>query len=144
MKWFSKRAAHAMIVAGALVAVTGCGGPGTVSGKVTLNGTPLPGGLVTIIDSEGQSRLGRITKEGTYSMSNVAPGMAQVSVFTSEFGGGVRVKGDPPRDPYGPYVKIPGKYADIKTSGLTIDIKGGKQEYDIPMTGDVDAPAAPQ
>jgi hypothetical protein len=129
-----------MIGAGALLTLVGCGGTGTVSGKVTLNGKPVPGGAVTIHDSEGQSRNGGINKDGTYSVSNLAPGPAKVSVFTAMEMKQVRNPEGGAKNPLGEFVAIPDKYRSRDTSGLTLDVKSGKQDYDVKMEGE--APAA--
>jgi hypothetical protein len=135
MQRLHARACGLLCIAGAVLFLAGCGGPGTVSGKVSLNGKTLPGGLVTIVDVDGQSRTGGIGKDGSYSVSNVAPGKAQVSVLTMSER--PSVMGDGAKDSLGEYVPIPAKYMDYNHSGLALEIKSGKQAFDIQMTGEV-------
>jgi hypothetical protein len=134
MKRLNARACGMLCAATAVLFFAGCGGPGTVSGKVSLNGKMLPGGAVTVHDSEGQSRTGGIGRDGYYSVSNIAPGKAQISVLTlSER---PSVMGDGGKDSLGPYVPIPMKYMDPTQSGFALDVKSGRQAFDIQMTGE--------
>jgi hypothetical protein len=144
MKWFRTGAARWVIGVGVMLAVVGCGGTGTVSGKVTLNGKPLPGGVVYVHDSEGQSRSGGITKEGTYAVSNIAPGTAKINVLTLSSMPSVRDPQGGGKNPLGEYVPIPAKYMDFTTSGLGLEVKSGKQDYDIKMEGEAAPPPAEQ
>jgi hypothetical protein len=134
MKRLTTRALGSVLAAGAVLFVAGCGGPGTVSGKVSLNGKMLPGGAVTVVDSEGQSRIGGIGKDGSYTVSNIAPGKAQVSVLTLDKR--PSIMGDGAENSLGEYVPIPAKYMDHNQSGLALDVKSGKQPFDIQMTGE--------
>jgi hypothetical protein len=74
---------------------------GTLTGKVTFNGKPLPGGLITLTttaDGEVRTYPGRIQKDGTYKVPNVPAGLAQVSVATvnaAQFRGDSRMPADP-------------------------------------------------
>jgi hypothetical protein len=145
MKWFQRGAGQSMVAAVALLALSGCGGTGTVSGKVTLNGTALEGGLVSIVDSEQQTRTGKITPAGTYSISNVAPGQAKFSILTVSSMPSIRQPEGGAKDPYGKYTPIPAKYTNANDSGFALDVKSGKQDYDLKMTGDATpAPTAEQ
>ena len=67
------------------VCVLGCGGgTGDVSGKVTLNGTPLKGGTVNFIPvgGEGPSFSTEINEDGSYTMMGVRSGEYKVCVET--------------------------------------------------------------
>jgi hypothetical protein len=140
MKWFRTPGWGLMCTAGVVLFCTGCGGPGTVSGKVSLDGTPLPGGLVSFHDSEGQTRSGGISREGTYTVSNIAPGKTQVSVLTLSERRGIREPegGKRAMNSLGPYVPIPAKYMDKDRSGLALEVKTGRQDFDIQMRNDAD------
>src|SRR5438309_1497865 len=65
------------------LALAGCGAPtGEVSGKVTLEGKPLPGGFVAFI-GEGDNPAtvsGEIHPDGTYSVSKVPVGKVAITV----------------------------------------------------------------
>lgn len=59
----------------------GCGGKGTVSGTVTLDGTPLPAGTIAIIPSNGPGGVGPI-QDGKYSLTKISTGKATITVET--------------------------------------------------------------
>jgi hypothetical protein len=92
------------------------GRTGTVSGKVTFRGQPLPGGMVTLqaIDN-GELRIfpGMIQKDGSYTVANVPVGPAKVGVG---------------------FPRMPPRFRDM---GLAVDVKPGKQDFPI------DLPAEP-
>jgi len=139
MKWLSVRARRLIFAAGVFLSFTGCGGrQGTISGKVTLDGKALPGGLVSIFDSEEQTRFSGIGRDGAFSVSNVAPGKAQVSVLTLSERRGFREPDDGSRakESLGPYVPIPMKYLDKETSGLNLEVRTGKQDFEIQLKGE--------
>jgi hypothetical protein len=140
MQRFRAPASGLVCATGALLFCAGCGGPGTVSGKVSLDGAPLPGGLVSFHDSEGQTRSGGISREGTYSVSNIAPGKTQVSVLTLGERRGLREPEDGKRavNSLGPYVPIPAKYLDKEQSGLSLQVKTGRQQFEIQLHNDAD------
>jgi hypothetical protein len=140
MNWFGKPARGLICAAGVVLFCAGCGGPGTVSGKVTLDGTPLPGGLVSFHDSEGQTRSGGISLEGNYTVSNIAPGKTQVSVLTLGERRGIREpeNGQRALNSLGPYVPIPAKYMDKERSGIGLEVKTGRQELPIQLHNDAD------
>jgi hypothetical protein len=140
MNWLRMCAVQCMVAVGALT-LAGCGrGTGTVSGKVTLNGTALPGGLVTVHDAEGQPRNGPINKDGTYLVSNITPGPAKISIMTLSTMPNLRDPNPTGKDPLGPYVAIPAKYQDPSSSGFTLEVKSGSQPYDLSMTGEAAPP----
>jgi hypothetical protein len=105
--------------------VSGCGsqpqGPkdrALVSGVVTLDGQPLPGGIINFHSTErsvGTTVL--IKSEGVYKSDRVPLGQNVVTIDTAsmQIGGGA-------------YVAIPAKYNDPTKSGLVIDVKAGSNE----------------
>jgi hypothetical protein len=135
MKWFGARTGSFSLAVASLVLVAGCGGPGTLTGKVTFKGEPLPGGLVTVYDNSSANNSGQVHKDGTYLVGNIAPGPVKIGVKTAEFQGSFAHPKDR-KDPYGPYVQIPMKYGDPNSSGFKTDIKTGKQEYQIELKDD--------
>jgi hypothetical protein len=115
----------------ALLALAGCfGGKGEVSGIVTFDGKPLPGGMVTFIPANGKPESSRIGEDGAYRVTNVPAGRVQIKVVTQppvEFGTGE------PFLPLGKYVAIPERYSDPERSGFTWEVKRGKQEYNLTL-----------
>jgi hypothetical protein len=130
-----------VLASGALVFLSGCGGTGTVTGKVTLDGEPLPGGIVLfhhVAGPESESAPppnGRISTDGTFVAANVPTGKTLVTIMTAPKMGSV-AHPDAGLEPWGPYVPIPAKYKDPDKSGFTIEVKLGKQELNLAMTGD--------
>jgi hypothetical protein len=97
---------------------------GTVSGKVTYKGQPLPFGLVTFHPEKGKKVFsGKLHADGTYEVKDVPVGKARVTIEVKAEKG--KAKGPAPR------VAIPAKYANSKTSGLTVEVKKGKQTHDV-------------
>ncbi len=140
-------ALQALAAAGALLALAGCGvSKGELEGKVTFNGQPLPGGLVVIHPSKGWTdddnavaNSTKIEPDGSYFLSNIPLGPAKLTVITVKaFPLGIN-PANKPREYLGKYVKIPENYKDENKSGLAVDIKRGKQEYNIALTGAVEA-----
>jgi hemoglobin len=96
-------------------------GAGTVSGKVTYKGKPLPAGTVAFHSKDGKAISTKLSEDGTYAAEKVPAGEYNLAVETDS------AKGSPK------YVAIPAKYADPKTSGLTYTVKKGKQQFDIAL-----------
>src|SRR5215470_8194306 len=67
----------------ALLVLAGCGPgkPGTVEGKVSVDGTPVTSGSVFFTRADGESRAVTIVPNGTYRALNVRPGPVKVSVM---------------------------------------------------------------
>jgi hypothetical protein len=133
------------------LATAGCGGgKGTVSGKVYFNDKPLKGGNVTFhLEGKG-SRTGGINEDGTYTVEDVSPGPATITVETVSLRPSMRERhtyqapkgqkspNEPEVDKSKNYVEIPLKYMEEKTSGLTYTVESGKQQHDIKLTGSVE------
>jgi len=117
-----------LTTAGMLIAVTVLSGcerapklrPGwaIISGTVTYQGKPLPGGEVMwCIDKDGVALLrgGPIREDGSFRLD--APiGQARVAIHNADV-----KKTQPSR-----YVEIPAKYTDVEKSGLTYEAKAGE------------------
>ncbi|MBM3979870.1 MAG: hypothetical protein FJ304_06230 [Planctomycetes bacterium] len=104
-----------------------------VTGKVTL-GDKAVSGQVVFVYSDGKELSSPISGDGSYSIPD--PPAGSVKVCVRGMGGAVVPKGtDIPKDApgMGAGVAPPAKYANVATSGLTYDVKAGKQEYNIPL-----------
>lgn len=122
----------------------GCARPNAVTGKVTIDGEPLPAGAVTFLCDGGKRPViaGPIGADGTYTIPDPPVGRARVSVETFE----PEPKPNPGVNPQagidyslgwqdtGPYVPIPRRYGSVKTSGIECTIKPGAQTFDIRLT----------
>ena len=145
----------------ALLLLAGCGGDPNkatgLAGKVTYNDNPVTGGTITFAPKEGGAFTRPIGADGTYTSPDMPPGTYTVTVETES------LNPDKPKPPaYGPpggapqaptaggtmptaaagasagkYMKIDPKYADPKTSGLSVTVKGGggAQTQDFPLKG---------
>jgi len=128
-----------------LLAVIGCGSggkPGTVQGKVKVDGTLANAGSVIFTTSTGATAFGTIQADGTYKAIGVPVGATQVTVTGPP---PVPVVGDPrlkppskdspsPGGSVDKPVPIPAKYGKADSSGLTYTVKGGSNTYDIDLT----------
>ena len=132
--------ASALLVAGLGL---GCNqGPfnADVKGTVTLDGKPVPPGVV-IFSAEGGGRnssRGRIEPGGDYFLvtrhnRGIDAGEYRVAVQVYE-------KGDPPgpgeRAPANLPPLVPEKYLNVDTSGLTFTVEPGSNRIDLALTSD--------
>jgi hypothetical protein len=135
--------------------LAGCSSSGTLSGKVTYKGEALRQGNVLFVAADGWTGSALINEDGTYRIAHLPPGTYKISVesSTSLTQGGRGSQGPPggkwrpPKDAPVPKEveeavhntpqrvagppKLPAKYAKAETSGLTCEVKSGKQIYDI-------------
>lgn len=143
-----------LVVPLCLALVAGCGSnkstPSKITGHVKYKGDPVTGGSITFYADKGGAYPALIDPDGTYSIADVPAGPMKVSIETDSiknrdkkvtYGdnrGHVQQMspspegaeaGVPPK-----YVKIPPKYKDPQTSGLTYDVKYGKQSKDFELT----------
>ena len=132
-----------------ILLVLGCGRGdgvnrgGKLIGKVTIDGKTVSAGEVIIIGSDGKhSMSGKIRNDGTYTVIEPPMGACKLAVVTSSFKSvppPSRKKGpvdytDPATGEWPIYVPTPARYEKAETSDLTVDVKGGDQTHDIPLT----------
>ncbi len=123
-------------------ATLGCGGGSDgrlpATGNVTFDGSPLTEGTVVFADENGGSAGVGIIKDGKFTLSEtgnstgIQPGTYKVSVnsWIVEPGGvdendEIIDKGES---------RIPAKYNDPKTSGLTATVTADTQEFNFELT----------
>jgi hypothetical protein len=116
-------------VLGVLI-LSGCGHSGSVgkvTGKVRYKDQLLSSGTVTFVGADGKVQHGAIAADGTYRIARVAVGTARVAVLShSRAPAGL---GDGQEKP----VAIPKRYERPETSGLTYEVKKGRQSFDIDL-----------
>ena len=101
----------------------------TVSGKVTLNGEPLNAGRVIFAHVEGPGAAADIQPDGTYSVE-AAVGQTEVAIdHRSEPEQGAR---DSAEAMLGKSL-VPEPYTSAQTSGLSLNVQPGKNEFNIEM-----------
>jgi hypothetical protein len=131
-----------------LLLATSCGGRGDVSGKVTLDGKPLPAG--TIVFQNGKKpAVSADIKDGGYTATGVPAGDVKVAVETKSVkeaaerlqstltlkvpGRDEKALAQQLKDLMGTYRPIPDKYADLDKSGLATKVASGTNQYDVPL-----------
>lgn len=139
---FARNLALVVLVGGAL----GCSRePGAVSGEVTLNGKPLPGGVISFHSEVGNHEvINAPIKNGKYTVSGVPSGNAIVTVGNLQPVPAAATKAAPvgdgpaapragPRRPAPATGPVPARYGDPGTSGLTIVVQPGDQTFPVAL-----------
>jgi hypothetical protein len=139
-----------------LFALVGCGSGGAqgkLTGKVLYKGKPVTGGSVIFRPSSASENTvtAPIDPNGNYT-AMVPAGVVKIAVDNRELqppeatakkeprpnlpkvGNVPSDTPDPrvnPQKPAGTYIKLPDKYHDVASSGLSYTVKSGSQNYDI-------------
>jgi len=153
----ASRACAGLLLLGLMALSVGCStntkARGTVKGKVTFSGTPLPSGTVAFYGANNTLGSASIEKDGTYAIPDAPLGQVRISVTVPK---------PPPPGMMGPgmaasksiksvdpesgksislvpseqtkIVPIPEKYASPDSSGLTFTVEKGEQTHDIKLT----------
>ena len=104
----------------AALLLAGCGpAVGSLSGKVTVDGSPLKGGNITFVnDSGGASASAEISETGTYTIQNIAAGEYTITVNTEYLKAGSSGGGGKPGGGGGtPPIPAPGGSGSGKPGG---------------------------
>ncbi len=108
-----------------LIFAVGCSDGGTkkivVRGTVTYNGQPLDSGILQFTGPNGAYTAGVIKADGTYEIADVMPGETKVAIQEAPRSDGSSSGGKhqaPSKEPQ----RIPSKFLDVKTSGITVTI----------------------
>jgi hypothetical protein len=118
----------------ALALACGCGGPRTVTGKVTYASKPLKKGQISFVGANGKSASGTINDDGSYLVTNVPAGEVTV-VVVSYFVEGENKFGLTPLKSAPPMKSaIPTKYNDPATSGLRYTLDSSRKTIHIELT----------
>jgi hypothetical protein len=136
----SRRSAlAALLLCGAL---TGCGpGVGEVSGTVRYDGKPLTSGTIQFLARDGIPYAAQIQADGTFAVQ-VPVGEARVIISSVDEARqprgqarrqGSSVRAVPPPGGAGVGARIPLRYADWDTSGLTVLVEEGETVRDFAL-----------
>jgi hypothetical protein len=149
---------------GLLFLAAGCSTPKSkVSGQVRINGTPLPGGLVTfrpensrenpvtaILDEQGKfsvvlpvgkvlvsidNRHLRGRTESLDALPSTLPIADDVRKAMSSGPGAAKSDGDSAKPTAQRYVPIPPTYHEVESSGLEFTVERGEQKHDFDLSG---------
>lgn len=138
----AQRSMTALLLPVLLLAAIGCGGnkSGTVSGTVTFQGKPMPGGYINFYSVTSDGRLltqksGSIGGDGAYSVDKVPVGDVKITVQPppgelktdmTDKKGSLPKRGPPP-------VTLPDKYQDVERTDLKYTVAPGNQKHDVVM-----------
>jgi hypothetical protein len=132
-----------------LFLLAGCSSKGTVTGKITYQGKPLPVGTVVFVPEQGGQAITSDIRDGEYKIVKISPGPVKIAIDTpapsgqsnqfiqqmmqkqASFGKSSEESNKPDQAPKP--VPVPKKYHDPDTSGLRYTVKGGSQVYDIDL-----------
>ncbi len=125
-------AVRSFLLVGLIFGITGCGGAdrpplGSVSGTVTIDGTPLTGVIVAFMPAEGRPATATTDDKGRYRLeyidgvSGCKVGPATVSFFPPTGGS--------------PSHAIPAKYTN-SSSEFKVDVVKGSNKFDFDLKAD--------
>jgi hypothetical protein len=89
----------------------------SAQGKITLNGQPLPKGKITFHLADGQFIGARVNDDGSYKIDRIPVGMHKVTVEAIINGKNL----------------LPARYASEEQSQLRVEVKKGKNTFDISL-----------
>ncbi|MCI0380822.1 MAG: hypothetical protein L0215_24840 [Gemmataceae bacterium] len=92
---------------------------GKLEGIVTYKGRPLAQIYITLVSHDNR-RFSTLVRDGTYAFKTKLP----VGMYRIHFEGGPGTN---------PKLKLPERYHSESTSGLTIDLKAGKQSHNVEL-----------
>lgn len=119
----------ATVVAIALAA-PGCGRQrGDVSGRIMVDGVPLDCGIVNFV-APGAAASAAVL-DGAYEAGGVPLGAVRIAVRALPR----PVVAPPPQGASRPYAPLPARYASPEESGLTLEVRPGRQQRDITLSG---------
>lgn len=131
-----------------LLAALGCGDSSStmqqaeVSGTVSYQGRPLPGGMISFLSERGFQNSAVISPDGHFRIK-AAVGRSKVTIDNrmlskQQKSTGPRLKNRPDSAEASPtvegtYVPLPEKYLSADESGLTYDVQKGTQTHDFQL-----------
>jgi hypothetical protein len=141
-----------LIVSLALGCAPNSQAPAKLSGSVSYKGQPIKAGTMRFHTAEGVGYDAQISPDGTYTATDIPEGDLVITVETESINpnrkGGTGKDAEkranttqpPPAGMSGPadpsvyYIKVPAKYANPKTSPLSVPVKAGRQVHNVELT----------
>jgi hypothetical protein len=138
-----------------LVVASGCPtnslAPARVSGSVSYKGQPIKAGAIAFHSPDGIAYPAQLASDGTYTATDLPTGDLVITVETESVNKSAQPQGgdakrrqgmqqqQPPDGGAAPnkaevYTKIPSKYANPKTSPLTVTLAAGRKVHNIELT----------
>lgn len=112
-----------------VVALVGCRPRlGEVSGTVTVDGSPLDYGIVNFVSPGGAASAPVLA--GKFEAGGVPVGAVRIAVRALPR----PVVAEPAAEGARPYAPLPERYLSSEQSGLSLDVKGGRQRHDISIS----------
>jgi len=133
----SRRCVIALLAICTLVGAGGCGSSepdvelAKVTGNVTLDGQKVTAGRVIFFNTSGYSATADISPEGKYE---VEAALGETNVFVDHREPPIVPPDGREGMPMPGKSLVPDKYADSKTSGLTLTVQSGTNQFDVVMT----------
>lgn len=139
----ARRSAFGLLLCGLLLTTAGCGGVGTVKGKVTSKDKTVQVAEVVFLASDNTTRQAKVQDDGTYEIANVPTGKGMIAVVSRDPAPpasttpkpGVEVKVPTAEDKKlrEKWFKIPDKYSTHAESGITINVTRGDNKLDLKL-----------
>jgi hypothetical protein len=114
-----------------------------VSGWVTYNGYPVGSGSVVMVGWDGLPVYGQIQPDGSYFIKKPRTGVVKVAVTSpapvapilakSRVGDKFRASDNASASPPDNWFAIPARYGDPETSDLSLDVRTGRNSFDIEL-----------
>lgn len=149
----TKNYAVVMVIMLALISLSGCGGTGNLSGKVTFNKQTVTSGTVQVIAEDGSSHTSPIGMDGSYSINNIPTGKLLIGVDspnpkkhyetllvmakTEEQKKTIEA---PSPEIIKTWIGLPDNLATPNDSNLTFDLQAGNNSYNLELTGQSPVP----
>ena len=101
-----------------------------VIGTILWKGQPLQSGFVTFIAVDGRKYSASIQQDGTFGLTALAPGKYRI-IFEPSVVPVLDQNGQFVKSPPAPGPQVAGKYLDPATTPLAIEIRAGRNQFDI-------------